>query len=75
MREGSVDPLYFKPLAKSLPIPNDPFVMNQKLPKTLKAKLRNAFRVIHTKLGSDKLLDPFGKKLIVMMLMLTNNLI
>ncbi|MDM8561801.1 PhnD/SsuA/transferrin family substrate-binding protein, partial [Candidatus Marithioploca araucensis] len=63
VRDGRIDPLYFKPLAKSIPIPNAPFVINKNLPKTLKAKLRNAFHVIHTKLSSNELLNIRGKKI------------
>lgn len=63
VHKGTVDPLYFKPLAKSLPIPNFPFVMNKNLPETLKAKLKNAFRVIHIKMTSDELLNSLGNKL------------
>lgn len=61
-KEGSrVDPLYFKPLAKSIPIPKDPLIMNKNLPKTLKENLREAFRVIHVSL--DELLDAHGNKI------------
>ncbi|MDM8564200.1 phosphate/phosphite/phosphonate ABC transporter substrate-binding protein [Candidatus Halobeggiatoa sp. HSG11] len=62
VRDGSIDPLYFKPLVKSIPIPNAPFVINKTLPTELKNTLRDAFRVIHTKLSSDKLLNSFGKQ-------------
>jgi phosphonate transport system substrate-binding protein len=58
-----VDPLYFKALAKFPPIPNAPLVMNKNLPNPLKEKLRDAFQMIHTKLGTDELLDVLGKKI------------
>jgi len=63
VHEGRVDPLYFKPLAKSIPIPNNQFVMNKNLPKTLKTKLREAFHVIHAALSPDKLLSVDGHKI------------
>ncbi len=63
VRDGSIDPLYFKPLAKSIPIPNAPFVINKNLPETLKLKLQDAFHVIHAKLSSDELVDLRGAKI------------
>jgi phosphonate transport system substrate-binding protein len=59
----NIDPLYFKPLAKSSPIPNDPIVMNKNLPKALKKNLRKTFSIIHAKLSSDELVDLRGAKI------------
>jgi len=54
VNNGYVDPLYFKPLAKSVQVPNGPFVIQKRLPKKLKKKLRRAFRIVHIIIGSDR---------------------
>ena len=63
VRRGSINPLYFKPLAKSSPIPHNPIVMNTNLPTRLKTNLRDIFRIIHAKLNSDELVDLRGTKI------------
>ncbi|KZX75107.1 phosphonate ABC transporter substrate-binding protein [Oleiphilus sp. HI0009] len=62
VKKGAIDPDKFKPLAKSQPIPNPPLAMNKGLPGSLKAKLKEAFNTIHTKIDSSKIRGYGGKK-------------
>lgn len=62
VKKGAIDPKQFRPLAKSQPIPNPPLAMNKGLPKKLKAKLRQAFNTIHTKIDPAKIRGYGGKK-------------
>lgn len=62
VKKGAIDPELFKPLAKSQPIPNPPMAMNKKLDPELKAKLREAFGAIHTKIDPEKIRGYGGKK-------------
>jgi phosphonate transport system substrate-binding protein len=62
VKKGAIDPEKFKPLAKSQPIPNPPLAMNRGLSEGLKAKLRNAFGEIHTKIDPSKIRGYGGKK-------------
>lgn len=43
VRQGGVDPRRFRVIARSMPIPYPPLVVNSRLPAPLKAKLRAAF--------------------------------
>lgn len=62
VKKGAIDPAHFQPLAKSQPIPNPPMAMNKKLDSALKAKLRQAFGEIHTKIDAAKIRGYGGKK-------------
>lgn len=62
VKKGAIDPAKFKPLAKSQPIPNPPLAMNKGLPSNLKAKLKDAFNTIHTKIDPSKIRGYGGKK-------------
>lgn len=62
VKKNAIDPKKFKPLAKSQPIPNPPLAMNRGLSKDLKAKLREAFGVIHKKIDASKIRGYGGKK-------------
>lgn len=62
VKKGVIDPSKFAPLAKSQPIPNPPLAMNKGLDSELKAKLRDAFNNIHTKIDPSKIRGYGGKK-------------
>jgi len=62
VKKGAIDPTKFKSLAKSQPIPNPPLAMNKGLSVKLKAKLREAFNTIHTKIDPTKIRGYGGKK-------------
>lgn len=62
VQKGAIDPDKFKPLAKSQPIPNPPLAMNKGLDSSLKAKLKEAFNTIHTKIDPSKIRGYGGKK-------------
>jgi len=62
VKKGAIDPAKFKALAKSQPIPNPPLAMNKGLSAELKAKLREAFNEIHTKIDPSKIRGYGGKK-------------
>lgn len=62
VKKGAIDPANFQPLAKSQPIPNPPMAMNKNLDTALKAKLRQAFGDIHTKIDPAKIRGYGGKK-------------
>jgi len=62
VKKGVIDPAKFMPLAKSQPIPNPPLAMNKGLSDSLKAKLKNAFNNIHTKIDAAKIRGYGGKK-------------
>jgi phosphonate transport system substrate-binding protein len=62
VKKGAIDAKNFKPLAKSQPIPNPPLAMNKGLPEEMKAKLRQAFSEIHTKIDPAKIRGYGGKK-------------
>lgn len=62
VKKGAIDSSKFKPLAKSQPIPNPPLAMNKHLDSSLKAKLRNAFNNIHTKIDPSMIRGYGGKK-------------
>jgi phosphonate transport system substrate-binding protein len=46
IEQGAVDPKTIRVVAKSIPIPQPPIVMNTKLPEALKAKLKGAFATV-----------------------------
>lgn len=58
----AIDPKRFASLAKSQPIPNPPMAMNRGLSDELKARLRNAFSEIHTKIDPEMIRGYGGKK-------------
>lgn len=60
--KGVINPLNFKPLLKSEPIPNPPLVINKTLPVALKEKIKQAFKLIHTWDNSEKILN-FSRKI------------
>lgn len=62
VKKGAIDPQKFKPLAKSQPIPNPPLAMNRGLSAELKAKLRQAFGEIHTRIDPSMIRGYGGKK-------------
>lgn len=62
VKNNILDPKDFKVLAKSQPIPNPPMAMNTKLSPELKAKLKEAFNNIHTKVEPGKIRGYGGKK-------------
>ena len=62
VKKGAIDPENFEPLAKSQPIPNPPLAMNKGLLADLKAKLRDAFNNIHSKIDASKIRGYGGKK-------------
>lgn len=62
VKNGAIDPDKFQPLAKSQPIPNPPLAMNKGLESSLKAKLKDAFNTIHTKIDPSKIRGYGGKK-------------
>jgi phosphonate transport system substrate-binding protein len=47
VNQGHIDPKRFRVLVKSDPIPNPPLALNTKLPKMLKAQLKQAFGEVH----------------------------
>jgi phosphonate transport system substrate-binding protein len=49
IKKGVIDPAKFKVVAKSEGIPNPPLAINKNLDPALKAKIRQAFSEIHTK--------------------------
>ncbi len=51
VRQGAVDPKTIQVVAKSMPIPYPPLVMNQKLPPAIKKQLKAAFATVHTAPG------------------------
>lgn len=57
--KNTINPIYFKPLMKSEPIPNPPLVINNQLPKALKEKIKQAFTLVHTWENSEKILNFF----------------
>ena len=63
VKKGAINPDKFIPLAKSQPIPNPPLAMNKGLPAAMKAKLREAFNTIHTKIDPSKIRGYGGKKI------------
>lgn len=62
VKKGAIDPKKFEPLAKSQPIPNPPLAMNKNLSPKMKAKLREAFNSIHTKIDPSMIRGYGGKK-------------
>lgn len=58
-----IDPSRFKVLVRSEPIPNPPLVLNTRLPKEMKAKLRDAFNTVHTMPGvNPEMVRGYGGK-------------
>jgi len=58
-----IDPSRFKVLVRSEPIPNPPLVLNTRLPKAMKAKLRDAFNTVHTMPGvNPEMIRGYGGK-------------
>lgn len=55
--KGVIDPIHFKPLIKSAPLPNPPLVINKTLPIELKEKIRKAFKLVHTWGDAEKILN------------------
>ena len=62
VKGGAIDPEKFEALAKSQPIPNPPLAMNKGLPPAMKAKLKEAFNNIHTKIDPAQIRGYGGKK-------------
>ncbi|MBD1400875.1 phosphate/phosphite/phosphonate ABC transporter substrate-binding protein [Pelovirga terrestris] len=63
VNQGVIDPARFKVLVKSEPIPNPPLVLNPRLPKEMKTKVREAFRQVHTLPGvTPEMIRGYGGK-------------
>nr|MBF0223582.1 phosphate/phosphite/phosphonate ABC transporter substrate-binding protein [Desulfobulbaceae bacterium] len=62
VKNNILDPKEYKVLAKSEPIPNPPMAMNTNLSPQLKAKRKEIFNTIHTKVDPEKIRGYGGKK-------------
>lgn len=63
IHSGLINPIEYKPLAKSKPIPTPPLAINSKIPHSLKDKIKEALSSIHTWENSEQLLTIAGRKI------------
>lgn len=62
-KQGAVDPATMRVVAKSIPIPYPPIVMNAKLAAELKTKLKTAFSEVHQAAGmTPEMVRGYGGK-------------
>ena len=60
---GIINPMQYKPIIKSSSIPKPILVMNKKIPRSLKNKLKKSFGFSHTWSNSEKILQIQDKKI------------